>query len=112
MRPQRLLITAALFTATATLLAGTASADSYSNSISACEDAIGERLGIDTVNARYNVKKIKSRGRFQDIKFSVSVFDKSHPVQSVKAKCRAKANGEIVAVEFDSKSLPASIAVN
>jgi len=108
MRPQKLLIAAiAMFAGTLAVNAG-----SYTNSVNACEDAIGERLGISEVEARYNIKKIKSRGRFQDINFNISVFDESHPVQSVKVKCRAKPSGEIVAVEFDQESLPASIAIN
>jgi len=108
MRPQKLLIAAtAMFAGTLAVNAGT-----YSNSVNACEDAIGDRLGITEIEARYNIKKIKTRGRFQDINFKISVFDESHPVQSVKVKCRAKPSGEIVAIEFDQESLPASMALN
>ena len=108
MRPQKLLLAAAI------IFAGTltVNADSYSSSIGACKNAIGERLGITDVDTRYNIKKIKSKARYQDIKFSVTAFDESHPVQGVKVKCRTKKNGEILAVEFDQESLPASIAVN
>ena len=108
MRPQKLLIAiTAIFAGTLAVNAG-----NYTNSVNACEDAIGERLGISEVDARYKIKKIKTRGRYQDINFKVSVFDENHPVQSVKVKCRAKPTGEIVAVEFDQESLPASIALN
>ena len=108
MRPQKLLIAAtSMFAGTLAVNAG-----NYTNSVSACEDAIGERLGISEVDARYNIKKIKSKGRFLYINFNISVFDESHPVQSVKVKCSTKRSGEIVAIEFDQESLPASIVVN
>lgn len=108
MRPQKLLIAAtAMFAGTLAVNAG-----NYTESVNACENAIGDRLGISEVDARYKIKKIKSRGRFQDINFNISVFDENHPVQSVKVACRAKPTGEIVAIEFDQESLPASIAIN
>jgi len=108
MRPLKLILAAVLFT----MGALSASANSYSASVDSCENAIAERLGITDLNANYNIQKVKSRSRYRDINFTVSVFDEQHPVKGVKVKCRAKSNGTILAVEFDSKTLPASIAIN
>ncbi len=108
MRPRKLLVAAGILAAS-TL---TANADNYSASIDACENALGDRLGIDEVNTHYNIKKMKSRSKYRDIKFSVSVFDEAHPVKKVKAKCRVKPNGTVLAIEFDQNTLPASIAIN
>ena len=113
MRPQLLFAATTLFAATVLFaVALPVNADSYSSAISACETEIGQRLGISDVNARYNIEKIKSRGRFKDIEFKVSVFDETHPVQSVTASCRTKTNGNLLAIEFDQESLPANIAIN
>ena len=108
MRPQKFLLALAIAGA-GTL---TAHANSYTASIDACESELSNRLGLAEVNTNYNIKKVKSRSRYRDINFSVSAFDKTHPVQKVRAKCKVKPNGTVLAVDFDADTLPASIATN
>lgn len=89
---------------------GTAHADAYSASLDACQAAISDKLGLATTPASYDVQKIKSKARFRDISYRVSAHDAANPMQGVKVSCRAKQNGEILAVEVDAASLPNAVA--
>jgi len=87
-----------------------ANADAYAASIQGCEKAIGERLGI--ADATYNVQKVNSAARYRDLSFSVSAADASHPVQNLKVTCRAKQDGEVLAVNYDESALPTAVATH
>ena len=94
------------------LLGGfSAAADAYTASVASCQKAIGEKLGVSQAAANYDIQKVRTKSRYRDIKFSVSAYDASNPLQGVKAKCRSRRNGEILAIEFDPDTLPSTIAV-
>lgn len=96
-------------TALALTLGGTAYAGEYTKSIEGCENAIGQRLGIADVSTNYNIGKIKTTGRKRDMQFSVSVYDKSSPVQDVGVSCSVTRGGEVLALQFD-EALPTTVA--
>ena len=89
---------------------GTAGADAYSASLDACQSAISDKLGLATTPASYHVQKIRSKPRFRDISYRVSADDAASPLQGVKVTCRAKQNGEVLAVEVDAATLPQAVA--
>ena len=82
-----------------------ASADSYSASIQGCQKSINEKLGV--ADAAYSVKKIQTSPRYRDINFTVSAEDATTPVRQMKVSCRAKQDGEVLAVQFDESAMPA-----
>ena len=90
--------------------AGSAHASAYSASFEGCQAAISDRLGLDATPANYNVEKVKSKPRYRDISYSISASDQSSPVQGVKASCRVKQSGEVLALELDESTLPAKVA--
>jgi hypothetical protein len=94
----------------AAAFSGSAQASAYSASFEGCQAAISDRLGLASTPASYNVEKVKSKSRFRDISYSVSANDDSSPVQGVKASCRVKQNGEVLALELDNATLPAALA--
>src|SRR5262245_25091077 len=89
---------------------GTAHADAYGASFSGCETAIQERLGLSDTPATYNIEKIRSKARYRQIDYSVTAADASGSVQDVKVSCRAKQNGEVLALEFDDSAQPNALA--
>jgi len=91
------------------LAASGAAADSYSRSIDGCKAAIGERLGLENVPAQYRVKTVKSKTRYRDLGFLVSANDDTSPVQGVIVNCKAKTNGQVLALDFP-EDLPGAIA--
>ena len=97
------------FTAAVLALASVhASADSYTASIQGCQKSINERLGVS--DASYSVKKIQTSPHYRDINFTVSATDTAAPIQQAKVSCRAKQDGEVLAVKFDDTTLPAEVA--
>ena len=102
----------ATLAATLTVTLGSASvyADQYTASIDGCKQAIGERLGLANTPTNYNIEKVKSRNTYRDLNFSVSVYDKANPVQDVDVTCRVKRSGDVLALDFDDATLPASVA--
>jgi hypothetical protein len=101
---------ASLTAIVAIVFAGTAVAGEYTKSLQGCHDAIGERLGIQDLNTNYDVGKIKTRGKYRDMAFSVSVRDDASPVQDVEVDCRVTRGGQVVALEFDDATLPNALA--
>jgi hypothetical protein len=97
-------------TLTITLGSAGAYADQYAASIDGCKQAIGERLGLADIPTNYNIQKVKSRNTYRDLDFSVSVYDRTNPIQGVDVSCRVKRSGDVLAIEFDDATLPASIA--
>ncbi len=91
-------------------VSGAAAAGSHTKSIDGCHQAIGERLGVADVNTNYDIGKIKSRGKYRDMEFRVSVRDDASPVQDVDVNCRVTKGGEVLALEFDDSTLPNAIA--
>src|SRR5262247_3103296 len=85
-------------------------ADAYTASIQGCQKSINERLGV--TSASYSVKKIQTSPRYRDINFSVSADDASTPVHQLKVSCRAKSDGEVLAVQFDESALPSAVATH
>lgn len=83
-------------------------ADSYTASIQGCQKAISERLGVS--DADFSVKKIQSSPRNIDLKFSVS--SASATVDQLKVSCKAKQDGEVLAVNYDESALPAAVATH
>jgi len=96
--------------AAATFTGSVAHADAYTASFNGCESAISDRLGLATTPANYNVQKVKSKARYRDISYTVSASDSASAVQGVKASCRVKKNGEVLALEFDNSTLPNTVA--
>jgi hypothetical protein len=94
------------------VLAGVhANADAYSASIDGCKTAAAERLGLTPAQADFRITKIKSSPRYRDFDFSVSSSDAASPIKQVPVSCRAKQNGEVLAVDVDESALPAAVAV-
>src|SRR4030095_10866725 len=89
---------------------GTAHADAYGASFSGCETAISERLGLAETPAADNIEKVRRKPRYREIDYSVTAQDGASPVQGVKVSCRAKQNGEVLALEFDDATLPNALA--
>jgi hypothetical protein len=85
-------------------------ADAYTASIQGCQKSINERLGV--TDASYSVKKIQSSPRYRDINFSVSAEAAANPVKQMKVTCRAKSDGEVLAVQFDESALPSTVATH
>jgi len=85
-------------------------ADSYTAAIQSCQKSINERLGV--ADASYSVKKIQSSPRYRDITFSVSAADAATPVSQMKVSCRAKSDGEVLAVQYDETALPSAVATH
>jgi hypothetical protein len=83
-------------------------ADSYTASIQGCQKAISERLGVS--DADFSVKKIQSSPRSVDLKFSVS--SATATVDQLKVSCRAKQDGEVLAVNYDESALPTAVATH
>ncbi len=92
---------------TAVLAVGSvdANADAYSAAIQGCQKSINERLGVS--DASYSVKKIQSAPRYRDIDFTVSADTPVSAIRQVKVSCRAKQDGEVLAVQIDEAALPA-----
>jgi hypothetical protein len=82
--------------------------DSYTASIQGCQKAISTRLGVS--DADFSVKKIQSSPRYTDLKFSVS--SATAPVDQLKVSCRAKQDGEVLAVNYDESALPTAVATH
>jgi len=102
-----------LTTAFAVLLgmaAATAQAGPYDAAIDACHTAISEHLDIAKVPTNYDLQKVRSKARYKDLSFSVSAYDDANPVQRVKVSCRARSNGEVLALEIDPDTLPTALA--
>ena len=78
--------------------------DAYTASIQGCQKSINERLGV--ADASYSVKKIQTSPRYRDINFSVTAEDAATPVKQMKVSCRAKSDGEVLAVQIDESQLP------
>ncbi|TDJ21575.1 MAG: hypothetical protein E2O58_13505 [Gammaproteobacteria bacterium] len=93
-----------------TLGSAGAFANSYTASIEGCKQAIGERLGLSNTPTNYNIDKVKSRNQYRDLNFSVSVYDRTNPIQGVDASCRVTRSGDVLAIEFDENTLPVSVA--
>jgi hypothetical protein len=87
-------------------------ADAYSASIQGCQNAIAERLGLSATDAAFSVKKIQSLPHYKDFNFSVSSADATSPIQQLPVSCRAKQDGEVLAVKFDESVLPAAVATH
>jgi hypothetical protein len=87
-----------------------ASADSYTASIQGCQKSINERLGV--TDASYSVKKIQSSPRYRDINFTVSAADAANPISQAKVSCRAKSDGEVLAVQFEDTTLATEVATH
>jgi hypothetical protein len=85
-------------------------ADSYTASIQGCQKSINERLGV--TDASYSVKKIQTSPRYRDINFSVSAEEATNPIHQLKVSCRAKSDGEVLAVQFDETALPSAVATH
>ena len=85
-------------------------ADAYTASIQGCQKSINERLGV--ADASYSVKKIQTSPRYRDINFSVSAEDAANPIKQMKVTCRAKSDGEVLAVQFDDSTLPSAVATH
>lgn len=84
--------------------------DSYTASIQGCQKAITERLGVSA--ADFSVKKIKSSPRYTDLNFSVSASSAATPIDQLKVSCRAKSDGEVLAVKYDEAALPTAVATH
>ena len=84
--------------------------DSYTASIQGCQKAISERLGVS--DADFSVKKIQSSPRYTDLKFSVSASSAAAQIDQLKVSCRAKSDGEVLAVNYDESALPAAVATH
>jgi hypothetical protein len=84
--------------------------DSYTASIQGCQKAISERLGVS--DADFSVKKIKSSPRYTDLNFSVSASGAVAPIDQLKVSCRAKSDGEVLAVNYDEAALPTAVATH
>jgi hypothetical protein len=100
-------------TLTAALLLGAGVADAkteYSASIRGCEAAIAERLGAGAGDLNMRVKGVDSASRHRDLDFAVSSRDATSAIQGVRATCRARKNGEVMALTFDERTLPAALA--
>jgi hypothetical protein len=99
-------------TATVLVLASfqAGAADSYTASIQGCQKAITERLGVS--DADFSVKKIKSSPRFTDLNFTVSASSAAAPIDQLKVSCRAKSDGEVLAVNYDEAALPTAVATH
>ncbi len=80
-------------------------ADSYTASIQGCQKAIAERLGMTTADTSFSVKKIKSSPHYKDFNFSVSSSDAASQIQQMPVSCRAKKDGEVLAVNYDEAAL-------
>ena len=104
----------ASLTATVLLVASfqASAADSYTASIQGCQNAIAERLGIPADQAAFSVKKIQSSARYRDFNFRVSASEGATPVDQLKVSCRAKNDGEVLAVNYDEGALPAAVATH
>ena len=85
-------------------------ADAFTASIEGCQKSINERLGV--TDASYSVKKIQSSPRYRDINFSVSAEDATNPIKQMKVTCRAKSDGEVLAVQYDETALPSAVATH
>ena len=85
-------------------------ADSYTASIQGCQKAITERLGVS--DADFSVKKIKSSPRYTDLNFSVSATGAATPIDQLKVSCRAKSDGEVLAVNYDETAFPTAVATH
>jgi hypothetical protein len=85
-------------------------ADSYSASIQGCQKAIADHLGISPTDASYSVKKIQSSAHYRDFNFSVSATEAATPIDQLPVSCRAKNDGEVLAVKYDETALPAAVA--
>lgn len=87
-------------------------ADAYSASIQGCQNAIAERLGLSATDAAFSVKKIQSAPHYKDFNFSVSSADATSPIQQLPVSCRAKQDGQVLAVKYDESALPAAVATH
>ena len=86
--------------------------DAYSASIHGCQNAIAQHLGLSPADAAFSVKKIQSFARYKDFNFSVSASDAASPIQQLPVSCRAKQDGEVLAVSYDATALPAAVATH
>ncbi len=99
------------FVATMFVLLGVnANADAYSASMDSCKAAAAERLGLTAAQADFRITKIKSSARYRDFEFSVSSREETSPIKQVPVTCRAKQNGQVLAVNVDEAALPAAVA--
>jgi len=87
-----------------------AASTEYEASIRGCEDAIGQRLGLAQSEFRTRIKGVDSASRYRDLDFSVFALDDANPIQGVRVSCRVRRNGDVLAVDFDERSLPGAIA--
>jgi hypothetical protein len=85
-------------------------ADAYTASIQGCQKSINEHLGV--ADASYSVKKIQTAPHYRDISFSVSAEDAANPVRQLKVSCRAKSDGEVLALQLDETALPSAVATH
>jgi hypothetical protein len=103
-----------LLTCTAALLLGAATAHAkteYTDSLRGCEAAIAGRLGVDATDLDTRVKGVKTKARHRDLDFAVSARDDASAIQGVRVSCRARKNGDVLALTFDESTLPAAVAL-
>lgn len=68
--------------------------------IDTCKDAISQQAQL--TDARYNVKRIKTRVSNREFKFTVSADNSS----VTKATCKVKRNGVVLALSVNGQTLP------
>ena len=75
-------------------------ATSVNDSINACKSAISEHAGLE--QARYKVKKIKTRVSNRELRFRISANGQG----ITKATCKVRSNGEVLALSLNGESQP------
>jgi hypothetical protein len=86
--------------------------DEYRASIEGCEAAIAARLGMDAGDLRTRFEGVDSSARYRDLEFSVSALDAANPAQGLEVNCRARRNGDVIAVTFDASTVPEAVALH
>ena len=94
-----------IFVFVALLGAVNANADQLRASIDGCKQAITERLSATSHDTRVHLKKVKSKARYTDYKFTVTTSNAKG-----SAECRSRSNGEVLALDIQGFDLPVAQA--
>ena len=89
-----------------------AASDEYQPSIKGCQAAINAQLGVPNSAVRYNMEKVKTMSHYREFEFRVSAFDAASPIQGANVSCKARSNGEVLAVVFADPSLVQAVATH